>query len=290
MQIRTAASLLLVAAVSFGMIFSAKMAYAHNFGGDESAAYLAKVQEVPVETHAMLADIGNPDLLSWHFDKINEYWNANDTKEMNERNALLAKNIPDTIQSIITEANKTTASPDTVKQLVDKLDGYMAESVSVRVDAPKLQNLTVNAQAIKDVLGEVMEGYGDATNHSSSNPAKIVDQAPYQNAKGLASAAQTMWTELKAKTPSNVSSTTISTLDKAFSDLNTAIAQNASDSTVVSIANQTIASNFVTVYKTEAVPEFPMPLTLAMASLAGVIVITRILKLKRTRVPTQADE
>ena len=265
------APLLLVAAVSFGLVFSSKAAYAHNFGGDESAAYLAKVKEVPVETHAILADLGNPDLLSWHFDKIGEYWTANDTKEMTERNKLLATNIPGTIQSIIDAANKTNPDRANVSQLVNNLDGYMAESVSVRLDAPQLQNLTVNALAINDVLREVMEGYGGATNGTN----KIVNPAPYQNAKGLAAAAQVMWNDLKAKTPSNISATTISNLDKAFADLNQKIAQNATDDQIVSIANETIPTNFATAYKTQVVPEFPMPLTIAVASLAGVIVYVR---------------
>ena len=269
------AALLLAATVTFGLLYSFKSAYAHNFGGDQSAAYLAKVKEVPVETHAILDNLGNSDVLAWHFDKIGEYWNANDTKEMNERNQLLAKNIPGTIASIIDEANKTNADSAKVKQLVDNLDGYMAESVSTRIDASQLQNLTVNALAIKDVLGEVMEGYGDATNSSTSNPAKIVEQAPYQNSKGLAAAAQGMWNDLKTKTPANVSSTTISILDKAFADLNKAIAQNASDDTIVKIANETIASNFATTYKTQVVPEFPLPMGLAVASIAGVIVFSR---------------
>ncbi|MEO9321634.1 MAG: hypothetical protein ABI361_13285 [Nitrososphaera sp.] len=271
MRKSAAASLILAAAVSFGLIFSSKAAYAHNFGGDESAGYLAKVQEVPVEAHAILTDANNKDLLSYHLDKIGEYWTANDTKEMNERNANLAKNIPGTIQAIKDAANKTNPDIANITQLVSKLDSYMAESVPVRLDQPQLQNLTVNAIAIKDVLGEVMEGYGDATNGTS----KIVDQAPYQNAKGLATAAQSMWNTLKAKTPSNVSSTTISNLDNAFSNLTQSIAQNASDDTIVSIANHTIASNFATAYKTQVVPEFPMPLTITAASLAGVIVFAR---------------
>lgn len=271
MRKSAAASLILAAAVSFGLIFSSKAAYAHNFGGDESAGYLAKVQEVLVEAHAILTDANNKDLLSYHLDKIGEYWTANDTKEMNERNANLAKSIPGTIQAIKDAANKTNPDIANITQLVSKLDSYMAESVPVRLNQPQLQNLTVNAIAIKDVLREVMEGYGDATNGTS----KIVDQAPYQNAKGLATAAQSMWNTLKAKTPSDVSSTTISNLDNAFSNLTQSIAQNASDDTIVSIANHTIASNFATAYKTQVVPEFPVPLTITAASLAGVIVFAR---------------
>lgn len=283
MNKRAPATMLLAAAISLGLIYgSSRAAYAHNFGGDESAAYLAKVQEVPVETHAMQADLGKPGLLAWHFDKIGEYWTANDTKEMTERNQLLATNIPGSISKIIAEANKTNPDTGNISKLVSALDGYMAESVSVRVDSPKLQNLTVNAQAINDVLGEVMEGYGNAMNNTNSPDVKA---AAYQNAKGLADAASNMWSQLKTKTPSNASSTTISTLDGAFSNLTKSIAANASDDTIVSIANDTIKSGFITVYKTAVVPEFPLPLGVAVASLAGVIVLARIVAIRKRATP-----
>jgi hypothetical protein len=272
MNARLAAATLLIATLAFGWVFSSK-AYAHNFGGGESAAYLAKVREVPVETHAIQSDLGKPDVLAWHFDKIGEYWDANDTKEMSERNKLLATNIPGDIAKLIQEANKTNPDPANVTQLVNALDGYMTESVPVRIDSPQLNNLTVSAQAINDVLGEVMEGYGHATNSSESS---AVHTAAYQNAKGLADAASAMWTELKAKTPSNVSSTTISTLDGAFANLTKSIAANASDDTINSIANDTIKSNFAIAYKTEVAPEFPLPLSITVASIAGVIVFARL--------------
>jgi hypothetical protein len=267
--------MILIAALSFGLIFSSKAAYAHNFGGDESAAYLAKVKEVPVETHAILNDLGNKTLLDWHFDKIGEYWNSNDTREMNERNQLLAKEIPGAIAAIIDQANKTNPDRANISQTVSNLDGWLAESVPVRIDKQQLDNLTVSALAINDVLGEVMEGYGDATNSSNSNPAPIVNVAAYQNAKGLAEAAQSMWNDLKAKTPSNVSSTTISKLDSAFANLTQSIAKNASDDQINSIANDTIKTNFATAYRTVVAPEFPVPLSIAIASIAGVIAVAR---------------
>jgi hypothetical protein len=276
MNRRACTTMILIAALSFGLIFSSKAAYAHNFGGDESASYLAKVKEVPVETHAILNDLGNKTLLDWHFDKIGEYWNSNDTREMNERNQLLAKEIPGAIAAIIDQANKTNPDRANISQTVSNLDGWLAESVPVRIDKPQLDNLTVSALAINDVLGEVMEGYGDATNSSNSNPAPIVNVAAYQNAKGLAEAAQSMWNDLKAKTPSNVSSTTISKLDSAFANLTQSIAKNASDDQINSIANDTIKTNFATVYRTVVAPEFPVPLSIAIASIAGVIAVARL--------------
>ena len=276
MNSRLAAAILLIASLAFGTVFTSK-AYAHHFGGGESAAYLAKVREVPVETHAMQADLGKPGLLAWHFDKIGEYWNSNDTREMNERNKLLATNIPGDIAKLIAEANKTNPDTGNVSQLVNALDGYMSESVPVRIDAPQLNNLTVSAQAINDVLGEVMEGYGDFTNSSESADVRA---AAYQNAKGLTDAASSMWTELKAKTPSNVSSTTISALDGAFANLTKSVNANASDDTIVSVANGTIHSNFATAYKTTVVPEFPVPLVMAVASIAGVIALARFMSMR----------
>jgi plastocyanin len=262
-------ALLLAVTVTFGLLYSSKTAYAHNFGGDQSAAYLAKVKEVPVETHAILDNLGNSDVLAWHFDKIGEYWNANDTKEMNERNQLLAKNIPGTIASIIDEANKTNADSAKVKQLVDNLDGYMAESVSTRIDSTQLQNLSVSAIAITDVLNEVAESYGDVMNtaanstsgsmsmsdnmsmSSSSGNATYSDsdkKAAYQNAQGLATAAQDMWTQLKAKTPSSVPPGVINNLDNGFSNLKKIVDQRQSIDQFINVLHGTIHTNLAKAY------------------------------------------
>ena len=262
---RSAFALLLVAALSFGLIVSSKAAFAHNFSSDESASFLAKVKEIPVEAHAIAADIGNSTLVKWHASKIAMYWNSSDTAQMAERNQLLSKEIPDTIANITAEASKATPNNSTISQLVSNLDGYMSESVSARVDSAKLQNLTVGALALKSVLDEVMNDYGNATTASgdmsstsgmsgsmsgmSSNATvPITNQAAYESAEGMMTAAKAMWVDLKGKTPSNASSSAMAKLNIGIDDLKAVVDQKQSMDQFLLILHGTIHPNLETAY------------------------------------------
>ena len=141
---------------------SSQNAYAHNFSGDESASFLAKVAELKVETHLIQQDLSNKTLVSWHLDKMGEFWNSNDTKEMGERNQRLSKEIPAGLSNLTAAANSTNPDATKVKQIVDGLDSSLAEAVTARIDPTARNNATVNALTIKAVLDETIEDYGIA--------------------------------------------------------------------------------------------------------------------------------
>ncbi|HET6458970.1 MAG TPA: hypothetical protein VFG24_08850, partial [Nitrosopumilaceae archaeon] len=194
-------ALLLAVVISSGLIY-AHPAYAHNFGGDESASFLAKVAEIKTEVGLISKHVSDSKAIDYYSDALGEYWNANDTKEMGERNTLLQKEIPTTINSTINDArsgNQVAVNTD-----VSQLSGYLDESIPVRIDKDKLNNSTVQALAVTFVLKEVLEKYGDAINStvdlndmsqvningssmSGSNmqmSVLVVDQLKYENSIG----------------------------------------------------------------------------------------------------------
>ena len=67
------AALALASLMIMGMAYTAKSAYAHTFSGDESGAFLAKVQELKVETHLIQQNLSNQTLIAWHIDKTGEF-------------------------------------------------------------------------------------------------------------------------------------------------------------------------------------------------------------------------
>jgi len=71
---------------------------------------VAGMQELKVETQLIQQNLSNQTLVAWHSDKIGEFWNANDTKEMNERNKRLGTDIPSLISNITDAAS--SANPD----------------------------------------------------------------------------------------------------------------------------------------------------------------------------------
>jgi hypothetical protein len=96
---KRAVALLLAGFIVSGFIYT-HPAFAHNFGGDESASFLARNWELRGEMVGIEQDLSSQKDVSWHISKSGEYWKANDTTQMGERNTLLAKEIPSTLLDI----------------------------------------------------------------------------------------------------------------------------------------------------------------------------------------------
>jgi hypothetical protein len=268
---RTALALSLSALLIFGTttFTLSRNAYAHTFGGNESAEFLAKVQGLKVEAHLIQSDLSNQTLVAWHSDKIGEFWTTNDTKEMSERNQRLGTDIPALISNITTVANSTNPDATKVAQLITSLDNDLAEATSVRIEKTELENATVNGLAVANILDETMEDYGIATGAEEENSsnvtgsnttsqdnnmsnmsegagsnetATIVNFAAYQTAQGLAAAAQDIYNNLKPKAMPN-SSSEIAALDAAFANLRKAIDDKMSNDAIQAIVEGSIHPN-----------------------------------------------
>jgi hypothetical protein len=268
---RTALALSLSALLIFGTttFTLSRNAYAHTFGGNESAEFLAKVQGLKVEAHLIQSDLSNQTLVAWHSDKIGEFWTTNDTKEMSERNQRLGTDIPALISNITTVANSTNPDATKVAQLITSLDNDLAEATSVRIEKTELENATVNGLAVANILDETMEDYGIATGAEEENSsnvtgsnttsqdnnmsnmsegagsnetATIVNFAAYETAQGLAAAAQDMYNNLKPKAMPN-SSSEIAALDAAFANLRKAIDDKMSNDAIQAIVEGSIHPN-----------------------------------------------
>ena len=290
------AALLLVGVIASGLIYT-HPAYAHNFGGDESASWLAKVSEIKTEVANVAKHAGQKDTINYYADALGEYWNSNDTKEMGERNTLLAQEIPATINATLDDARNGNQSM--VNDDVTKLGGYLDESVQVRVDKDKLSNSTVQALAVTFVIKEALEKYGNALNStvdlndmsqmgsmsgnmsggSMSNmaPSTIVDANAYENSVSLATSAQQMFNDMASKNPSISDNSKISNgFAKLVQDLN----GKADVNTIMNDVHVGIHPTLIAAYNIQttpepAVPEFPLPAILIVVSIAGVVAATR---------------
>ncbi|HET8720350.1 MAG TPA: hypothetical protein VFM64_05100, partial [Candidatus Nitrosotenuis sp.] len=130
-------ALLLLGVVA--MMVSSHPVYAHEFSGNEDSAWLAKVQNLKAEMAALKMDVGDSDATDWHVDKVGEYWTDDDAKELDERNKLLAKEIPDTINAIIKAAQSDNPDSSDIAQKITTLNGYLDESVSARPNKADLK-------------------------------------------------------------------------------------------------------------------------------------------------------
>ena len=295
-------TILLASIIASGLIYT-HPAFAHNFGGDESATWIAKITEIKTEASIVAKHVGDKDAIDYYSDALGEYWNANDTKEMGEKNTLLQQEIPSTINQTLADA-RTTGNQNTVNDDVAKLNGYLDESMPVRVDKDKLNNSTIQALSVTFVLKEALEKYGDSVNSttdlndmsqmkmdnmsggSMTMTSTVVDQNKYENSIGLATAAQNLFTDIAAKNPdkSDANTKVSAAFTKLLQDLN-----GKSDvNTIMMDVHTNLHPVLIDAYKLpvnsmagisnpgSAVPEFPLPALLIIVSIAGVITATRL--------------
>lgn len=293
------ATLLLVGIIGSGLIYT-HPAFAHNFGGDESASWLAKVAEIKTEVANVAKHVGQKDTIGYYSDVLGEYWTVNDTREMGERNVLLQQEISSTLNATLDDA--TAGNQSLVNDDVTKLNGYLDESVPVRVDKDKLNNSTVQALAVTFVIKEALEKYGYAVNstvdlndmsqmtmsgHGMSNgnmsnmaQSIVVNADAYENSVSLATTAQQMFSDMASQNPNVSGNSKISDgFTKLVQDLN-----NKSDvNTIMMDVHVGIHPTLIESYNiqgadahgTPAVPEFPMPALLSIIAIAGAVVTTR---------------
>jgi hypothetical protein len=191
-------------------------AFAHTFSGDESATFLALIEMIKTEAHLAQQNLGtNVTLAHEHADATTEHLDANQTKEISERNTRVSNELNDSLTALKNAFNST--SPPTASDIKDKVgnvDAILGEVLSVRIDKNQLNNVTVKASTINDLVGETLEHYGEAvghedtnkssesdstTNASSSAAVKIVNEAAYQTAQALSSRVIELYKDVNSK-------------------------------------------------------------------------------------------
>jgi uncharacterized protein YdbL (DUF1318 family) len=190
-------------------------AFAHTFSGDESATFLALVEMIKTESHLAQQNLGtNVTLSHEHAEATTEHLDANQTKEISERNKRVSNELNDSLTALKNAFNST--SPPTASDIKDKVsnvDAILGEVLSVRIDKNQLNNVTVKASTINDLVGETLEHYGEAVGHedtnkssesnsttnASSSAVKIVNEAAYQTAQALSSRVIELYKDVNSK-------------------------------------------------------------------------------------------
>ncbi len=190
--------------------------FGHTFSGDESASFLTIVEMIKLESQLAQKDLAsNATNAKEHAEHTTEHLTANDTKEINERNPRLATELNNTLSDFVKTFESQSPSESAVKDKASNLDDVLSEVVSARIDKEQLDNVTVKALVVNDLVGESLEHYSsafgmnesghDKNNASSSNSTengktetpKIVDDDGYQSAQAAISRAIDLYNEIK---------------------------------------------------------------------------------------------
>jgi hypothetical protein len=190
-------------------------AFAHTFSGDESATFLALLEMIKTEAHLAQQNLGtNVTLAHEHAEATTEHLDANQTKEISERNTRVSNELNDSLTALKNAFNST--SPPTASDIKDKVgnvDAILGEVLSVRIDKNQLNNVTVKASTVNDLVGETLEHYGEAVGHedtnkssesnsttnASSSAVNIVNEAAYQTAQALSSRVIELYKDVNSK-------------------------------------------------------------------------------------------
>ena len=154
-------SILMLSAVSVSTV-----SYGHNFSTNESAMFIALVDLIKTQAQLVQENIAsnNMSLASEHADDALALVTDNVTEEIAERNQRLADELGTTLTSLKTasETASDNATSASVEQTVFDLDAILDETLTARIDADVLDNSTMRAMAMLDILDGILNGYGDA--------------------------------------------------------------------------------------------------------------------------------
>lgn len=220
---------------------------------DDSASFLARVQEIPVETHAIAVDIGNSSLVQWHIAKLQGYWGAFEISRVSSKNQQLGNELSASISNLTGEAAKSSPNRAVINQTVAKLDSYLVQSVQAGMDQAQLQNSTVRALAIEDVLDEASSEYNNAIGHMNvtgaqvSNATAIANFGAYQTAEALANVANNMWNQLRAGTQ-NADPYTLRNLDSGFAQVIQAVDGKKTAERLTMVLQEVVYPNLAALY------------------------------------------
>lgn len=137
--------------------------YGHNFAGDESASFLALMDQMQTEMNLTNTNVNanNQSLAQDHLNEINKLYTETIKKEISERNERIANEISsiinETAVAIAQEKNNQDIS-ETVKTFNDIIE----EAISVRIDQDALTNATVHALHFANLINSIDVSYATA--------------------------------------------------------------------------------------------------------------------------------
>ena len=161
-------TIVVLALLLFGNSIYTNQIFGHNFAGDQSASFLALMDQMQTEMSLINTNLvdNNQPLAKDHLNKITELYTKYIKKEIAERNKRIANDISSVINetSIAIEKNNQDTS-----MLVKNFNDIIGEAVSVRIDSDALTNATVHALHFANLINSIDLSYADALDTKPMN-------------------------------------------------------------------------------------------------------------------------
>ena len=160
-QLLTTTIVVVAALLLFGSSIYKNQIYGHNFAGDESATFLALMDQIQTEMDLINTNLNanNQSLAKDHLNNINELYTKNIKKEIGERNERIANEI----SSVINETNiAIEKNNQDISSSVENFNDILAEAISVRIDPDAMTNATIHALHFANLINSIDLSYADA--------------------------------------------------------------------------------------------------------------------------------
>ena len=311
-----AVPLAVILLIGVGLSVSSRNAYAHSFSGDESADFLAIVEEMKSELQLVKSNLAaNATLSAEHVEHASEHLTNDTLKEITERNERLGRDLPASLTTLRETVESGNATASEVDSQISAINDLLSETVSIRIEPAQLTNSTVQALVLANIVDEAVEHYngaygieeeehdkegghddamtnstegsnstmqmGENESSTSSNMTDdehttIVSMADYQSAQGYAATAQTFFNS-KLKAMADANATqSIAALEAGLQKFKAAIDNKEPHDDVETISHTDVHPNIQEAFNLQVVPEFPLPLLMIIPAIAGIIAATRL--------------
>jgi len=159
-------SVFFVSALILLIGFNSPLVLGHGFSSDESASFLALVDKVKGETQLVQEDLAsnNMSLANQHANRALALVTDTVTNEIAERNPRLSDDL-NTALATLKSSTESTSDPSVANDInftVSDLNDILDEIVIARIDPEQLNNSTIQALRLVEILDGVLENYGDA--------------------------------------------------------------------------------------------------------------------------------
>jgi hypothetical protein len=145
--------------------YNSQQIFGHNFAGDESASFLALMDQMNNEMNLINTNLmnNNQSLAQDHLNEIKKLYSETIKKEIAERNERIANEISSIINEtsiaiVGQEKNNNQDLGESVKNFNDVIE----ETISVRIDQDALTNATVQALHFANLINSIDASYATA--------------------------------------------------------------------------------------------------------------------------------
>jgi len=149
------------------IVSGSQLAFGHNFSSNESELFLALVEIIRGEAQLVQRDLAsnNMSLANEHADRAVSFVTEDVNNEIAERNQRLADELHTALTALKTSTELASCN-DTgadVKAIVSDIDGILDEIITARIDPDQLNNSTIQALVVVELLDTALASYyGDA--------------------------------------------------------------------------------------------------------------------------------